>query len=212
MRCRPCFPLAVAFALLIPAGAWAQDPPLAPEPTPVPAASPSGYPDIDSLREPGSSAKLFPAPSPDSTVPGTPGQGAAPRRGRRDNALLNSGQGRRPARSNDLLGSQADADPLEVRVAYRRAKTTAMVRDPGLADLLHEAAAAGTDVQKRAFLKQYYARLFDDVRRVNPSPEMRKHVDLLALVARQRYDPQRRVVGGEEDIVRGGGGRRGRGQ
>ncbi len=209
MRRCPCFPFVVAFALLLPLEAWAQDPPLAPEPTPVPAATPSGYPDIDSLREPGSSAKLFPAQSPGSTVPGTVEQGGTPRTGQQSNALLNGGQHRRAVRANDLIESLADADPLELRVAYRRAKTLAMVRDPGMAALLHQAAAAGTDVQKRAFLKQYYIRLFDGVRKADPSPEMKKHVALLSQVAEQRYDPQRRAVGGEEDIVRGGG-RRGR--
>ncbi len=101
-----------------------------------------------------------------------------------------------------------------VRVAYRRAKTTAMARDPALPELLHQAAAARTDVQKRAYLKRYYTRLYAEVSKVDPSPEMKKHVALLSAVSQQRYDPQRRAVGGEEDIVRGGGGRgrRGRGR
>ena len=198
--------------LAMPMATWAQAP--APTPGPAPAPTPSlvEKADIESLREPGSTAKLFPQDTPAPLIPGTPdepGVGGTVN-GRRGNALLNSGQRRRSTRANDLLGDLADSDPLELRVAYRRAKTTAMARDPGLADLLRSAAAADTDVHKRAFLKEYYTRLYADVRKVNPSPEMQKHVELLGLVAQQRYDPQRRVVGGEEDLIRGGGGRRGR--
>lgn len=188
----------------------AQDPTPTPEPGPTQAASQNAYPDIDSLREPGSSAKLFPAQAAGPTPTGR-GTGNGAVSGQRNNSMLNHTQRRRGTRSNDVLVDQADADPLNVRVAYRRAKTAAMVRDPGLADLLREADGAGTDVQKRAVLKVYYTRLFAGVCKVDGSPEMKKHVDLLAQVSKQRYEPQRRTVGGEEDLIRGGGGgRRGR--
>ena len=195
--------------LILSLTARAQDAEPAPAPGPAQAASQGSYPDIDSLREPGSSAKLFPAQPADQT-PGATTQGNPTGTGRRNNALLNNNQRRRNTRRNDVLTDQADSDPLDVRVAYRRAKTLAMARDPGLAELLREADAAPTDVQKRALLKVYYTRLFGEVRKVDRSPAMKKHVELLGDVAKQRYDPQRRVVGGEEDIIRGGGGRRGR--
>ena len=145
-----------------------------------------------------------------------PAGGAQPSTGTNDNAPTgahhNGGGGhQRNGRHHDLLVSQADTDPLMVRVAYRRAKTTALAREPDLAILLHEAAAAGTDVEKRVYLKQYYTRLFATVCKVDTSPEMKAHVDLLMQVAEQRYDPKRREVGGDEDLVNGAGrGRRGR--
>lgn len=212
MRIRFRFLLVGAVALLVSLVAGAQEPTPVPDPGPAQAASQGSYPDIDSLRQPGSSAKLFPAQTA-SPAPAVAGQGGTAQTGRRrSNPLLNNNRPRRNTRSNDVLGDQADSDPLEVRVAYRRAKTVVMARDPGLAELLHEAADARTDVQKRALLKIYYTRLFAGVRQVDRSPEMKKHVELLGQVSQQRYDPQRRAVGGEEDIVRGGGGRRGRAQ
>ncbi len=207
IRFRPL--LVGSLALCTSLAARAQDP--VPAPGPSPSASQGSYPDIESLREPGSSAKLFPAQTP-SPTPAIPGAEGTAQTGNRNNPLLNNNQHHRNGRTNDMLGDLADSDPLEVRVAYRRAKTVAMARDPGLAELLHEANAARTDVQKRAILKIYYTRLFDEVRKVDRSPEMKKHVDLLSQVSQQRYDPQRRAVGGEEDIVRGGGGRRQRAQ
>ncbi len=212
MRINRRFVLIGISALLLMWKAQAQD--LTPTPAPGPAqpASQGSYPDIDSLREPGSSAKLFPE-QPASPTPAAPGSGTAAGNGRRNNSLLNNNQHRRNGRSNDMLGDLADSDPLEVRVAYRRAKTLAMVHDPGLAVLLRDADDASTDVQKRALLKVYYTRLFAEVRKVDRSPAMKKHIELLGQVSQQRYDPQRRAVGGEEDIVRGGGGgRRGRAQ
>ena len=117
----------------------------------------------------------------------------------------------RSGRHRDVLVSQADADPLELRVQYRRAKTIALARDTGLAALLHQAAGAATDNEKRAYLKAYYLRLFASVRRIDPSPAMKAHVELLNAVAEQNYNPKRREVGGDEDLVNGRGrGRRGR--
>ena len=206
IRLRALFLIEVVAMLAMMANVCAQD--AAPAPTPLP--TPGSYPDIDALREPGSTAKLFPQEAPDAS-PGTGTEGTGARSGRRSRGIPGGGQQhRRSQRASDTLLAEADADPLEVRVAYRRAKTEAMVRDPGLAALLQDADAARTDVQKRAVLKVYYTRLFDGVRKIDPSPEMKQHVDLLAHVARLRYDPQRRTVGGEEDIILGGGGRRGR--
>lgn len=180
-------------------------------PTPVPSADNNyGYPDIESLRDPGSSAKLFPdhpTATPDPNLPGANGAGR-----RAGGGGLGRQRGGNRNRRRDAAVSQADADPLQVRVAYRRAKTLIMARDPGLADLLARADRAGTDPEKRAFLKQYYVRLYDEVGKTDPSPEMKKHLVTLKLIARARYEPRRREVGGDEDIVEGRDGRGGRGR
>ena len=182
---------------------------------PEPASTPSSiYPDIESLREPGSTEKLFPAatptPPPDPNAPPGTVPAGTTSRGRRGGVL---GRKNNSGRQRDVLVDRADTDPLTTRVAYRRAKTTALARDPDLADLLRQSAAAGTDREKREFLKQYYTRLYAAVLKTDPSPEMKKHVETLQQVASARYDPKRREVGGDEDIVRGrGGGRRGGGR
>ena len=172
MRIRSRFLLVGLSILLLPLGAKAQDSAPVPEPAPLPSATPGSYPDIDALREPGSSAKFLasPSPSPSST---TPGQGIHAGNVPSNGALFGGGQHNRSVRANDQILAQVDGDPLEVRVAYRRDKTVAMVRDPGLAVLLHQAAAAGTEIQKRAFLKEYYTRLYAEIRQVDPSPEMK---------------------------------------
>ena len=163
-------------------------------------------PATDSSSTAAEAAELFPpagAPTPNPTAGGHTG----------GHHNLSAGGHGRNNRRHDLLVSQADSDPLPLRVAFRRAETLAVARDPGLADLIHEAAAADTDVEKRAYLKQYYDHLFASVRRIDPSPEMKAHVVLLTAVAAQRYDPKRREVGGDEDLVNGrGSGRRGRAQ
>lgn len=154
------------------------------------------------------------AASPTDLFPG----GSQPSNGARGGASTgghrNGGGGHaRNGRRHDLLVSQADSDPLAVRVAYRRAKTVALAREPALSELLQEADAAGTDVERRRYLKEYYNRLFATVCKVDTSPAMKAHVDLLTKVAEQRYDPKRREVGGEEDLVNGGGrGRRSQGR
>jgi hypothetical protein len=107
-----------------------------------------------------------------------------------------------------MAAEKADLDPLDVRVAYRRDKTLAMERDPGLADLLREAAAAPTDNDKRAWLRQYYTRLYAGISKIDPSPAMKAHVALIADVTEQRWNPKRRAVAGEDDLVNGRRGRR----
>jgi hypothetical protein len=107
-----------------------------------------------------------------------------------------------------MAAEKADLDPLDVRVAYRRDKTLAMERDPGLADLLREAAAAPTDNDKRAWLRQYYTRLYAGIHKIDPSPAMKAHVALIADVTEQRWNPKRRAVAGEDDLVNGRRGRR----
>lgn len=104
-------------------------------------------------------------------------------------------------RSRDRTLQRADSAPLPVRVAYRRDKTAALARDPELGDLLRRADASGTDEQKRAFLHEYYTRLFASIRRTDSSPDMKVHLALLAQVAEQRYDPKRRAVAGEEELL-----------
>jgi hypothetical protein len=152
----------------------------------------------------------------DAAIPGT-GQGtlfpdngtAQALQNRRRPSRLLGNKSARNARAADLLATEADADPLEVRVAFRRAKTEAILRDPGLIDLELEASAAPTDRAKRAYLRQYYERLFAAVAKIDPSPEEAAHLKLLRLIARQRYDPQRRMLAGEEGLLSGrGGGRR----
>ena len=140
---------------------------------------------------------LFPSTGPAAGQPLPPGR-------RRPSRLLGN-KNQRNARANDLISSEADADPLEVRVAYRRAKTQAMLQDPGLADLLNRAAAAPTDQIKREWLRQYYAELFTQVHKIDPSPALAAHVALLKVLARQRYDPQRRTLAGEENLLNGRG-------
>ena len=88
-------------------------------------------------------------------------------------------------------------------MAYRRAKTQALARDPGLVQLVRRADVADSDREKRAVLRQYYTRLFAQVRRIDPSPAMKTHVDLLSQVAAQQYAPVRRAVAGEEDLITG---------
>lgn len=187
-----------------------------PRPAPTPTDAPTDGPSIESLREPGSTAKLFPdqpVATPASGTPGTaPGVARGAGRGANGQGGL-LGRKRNSGRQRDVLVDQADQDPLLVRVAFRRAKTLAMVRDPGMATLLQKADAAGTDPEKRAFLKLYYTRLYDGIGKIDRSPEMKKHLDTLRQVAQSRYDPRRRDVGGDEDIVLGrGGGRRGGGR
>ena len=184
-------------------------------PAPTPADAPGDGPSIESLREPGSTSKLFPDQPAATPTPGTPGvapgAGGTGRGTNRQGGLL--GRKRNSGRQRDVLVDQADTDPLLVRVAFRRAKTTAMARDPAMATLLQRADAAGTDPEKRAILKVYYTRLYDSIGKIDRSPEMKKHLDTLRQVALARYDPRRRDVGGDEDIVLGrGGGRRGGGR
>ena len=187
-------------------------------PKAISASTPSGYPDIESLRTPGSSLKLLPPPPVATPAPGTlPGGRGQNRLGTTQGGTRQGGgalgRKRNSGRQHDVLVDIADADPLEVRVSYRHAKTIAMAHDPGMADLLKQADAADTDVEKRAFLKQYYAHLYDGIEKVDTTPEMKKHVDTLRLISSSRFDPRRREVGGDEDIVLGrGGGRRGGGR
>jgi hypothetical protein len=169
-------------------------------PSPGVAPEPPAAPSSDN-------AALFPSgdtQTPSQTATGTSGGG---RNG------PGGGRGGRRNRSGDSRNAaiqQADSAPLEVRVAFRRAKTAAMLRDPGLADLLVQAGGARTDENKRAYLRTYYIRLYALVRKVDPSPAMRDYVKLLSQVSEQRYDPKRRAVNGDDDDLVGGGGRGGR--
>jgi hypothetical protein len=175
------------------------------EPNPPAATTPTPAPDQDQSTEPGAATlggNLFPGSGPSLG----PDQQPLHNRPRPSRLLGNKSQ--RNARATDLISAAADADPLDVRIAYRRAKTLAMAQDPGLADLLRRAAAAPTDKAKREWLHQYYDRLFAAVRKIDPSPALKAHVRLLVIIARQRYAPQRRMIAGEEDLVNGSRGRR----
>ena len=132
----------------------------------------------------------------------------AARHGRRG-----AGRGNGPAqagRSNDVLANRAASDPVSVRIAYRKVKTQVLLRHPELASLERQAAASSTDTEKRTYLRAYYTQLYSAVKKMDPSPEMVSHIDLLSRIAEQCYDPKRRAVGGDEDLVRGGRGGRGR--
>ena len=182
----------------------------APTPTPpLPKPGPAPY----SLDLP----DLHPQPTPDNGLfPNGPRQNpptdetAGGGQGRGGRGGGEGGGGRHKGRARDQIVQLADADPLEVRVSYRRAKTIAMARDPGLAELIHEAEVSRTDVQKRLYLREYYTRLYASVGRIDPSPTMKAHLKLLQIVAQQRYDPKRRAVAGEEDLINGRGGRHNR--
>ena len=175
-----------------------EEPSPQPSPQPAPAAAePPPYPlDLPGLPPPNNNTGLFPErPRQNPPAPTTPGRAKTAKR----NSLATGRKQR--GRSLDRTLQKADADPLRVRVAYRRDKTVALAREPALNDLLRRAAAADTDVQKRAFLREYYTRLFASIRRVDSSAEMKEHLALLAQVAEQNYDPKRRVVAGEEDLL-----------
>ncbi len=166
-------------------------------PAPAPAANePPPYSlDLPDLHPPTGETGLFPSgtrPNPPATT------SRGPTRNRRNS--LTTGTKQR-GRSLDRTMQKADSDPLAVRIAYRRDKTVALARDPELGELLRRADGSGSDAQKRAFLHEYYTRLFASVRRLDSSPGMQAHLALLAQVAEQRYDPKRRVVAGEEDLL-----------
>ncbi len=133
---------------------------------------------------------------------------------RRGGGNVTRGLGLTAARVGNGLAARAAKDPLEVRIAFRKAKTTVLLLHPELTTLEREAAAASTDVQKRAYLRSYYTQLYAAVRKTDPSPALASHVNLLMKVAEQRYDPKIRGTSGEEEQTRasrgGGGGRRGR--
>ena len=144
------------FAWTTPAAAQAQQA----GPTPSTTQSQSGYPDV---RKEAADPTLFPDPDQVARERVRPKSG--------DDAtnagLGTKGQGKRGGAgrvTSQSLG-QADTDPLPVRVAYRRAKTLAMERDPGLGTLLKRADLAGTDVEKRQYLHAYYSQLFAEVRK-----------------------------------------------
>ena len=193
----------VSVSWLWPLGVLALSAPVATQaqearPEPSTTQSQSGYPDV---RKEAADPTLFPDPdkiASDKVHPIT-GDDAT------NAGLSRKGQGKRGGLgrvTSQTLG-QADTDPLPVRVAFRRAKTLAMERDPNLGTLLRRADQAATDVEKRQYLHAYYLQLFAEVRKIDPSPAMKSHVDSLKASTEQRYDPKRRAVSGEEDLING---------
>ncbi len=177
-------------------GLHAQSPALPVAASPAAGATPALGDDTDQEPAPGSgNGNLFPGSGPavDQQV----------LRNRPRPSRLLGNKAARNARAGDLIASEADADPLEVRIAYRRAKTAAIEQDPGMNDLLLRADAAPTDKAKREYLRQYYARLFTAVQKIDPSPALSAHLALLKILARQRYNPQRRQIAGEENLING---------
>ena len=184
-------------------GALAQQPDLSPAPatapTPPPPATNEPPPyslDLPDLP-PSNGAGLFPN-GPRQNPPPVPA--ASPGRNKRNKLTTGA---KTKGRSLDRTLQRADSDSLDVRVSYRRAKTQALARDPGLVQLVRRADTADSDREKHAYLREYYTRLFAEVRRIDSSPAMKAHLDLLSQVAAQRYAPNRRVVAGEEDLLNG---------
>ena len=182
------------FALAAPMYTRAQEP----GPSPSTTQSQSGYPDV---RKEAADPTLFPDPdkvASDKVRPAAVDNGT-------NAGLTNKGAAKRGGlgRANSQSLGQADTDPLPVRIAYRRAKTLAMERDPSLGALLRQADLAATDVAKRQYLRAYYRQLFAEVRKIDPSPAMRSHLDALQTSTEQRYDPKRRAVASEEDLING---------
>ena len=185
----------------VPAAAEAPAPPLAPPapPPPPPPVQDGLFPAPDAAR---------PAPPP---VPATGELRAAGRRGARRGKASNleggrASGGRRRAAANPALLTAA-GDPVEIRIAYRRAETEAK-RDPVFNDLLRRADLAPDDEERRALLRRYYTELFTRVRRINSSPALATHVAVLSRAAESRYAPKRRVGGPDENDAgqgRGGG-------
>ena len=178
-----------------PTVSWAQQP----GPTPSTTQSQSGYPDV---RKEAADPSLFPDPdraARDLVRPKSSLDANNP------NIFGQKGRGKKGGlgRISTQALKQADADPLPVRVAYRRAKTLAMERDPGLGALLRQADLAGTDEDRRRYLRLYYVRLFAKVRRIDSSPSMNAHLDALKLPTEQRYDPKRRATADEDDLING---------
>ena len=177
--------------------ARAQQPDASPAP---PAAEPPPYSlDLPDLP-PANGAGLFPSGSRPTPSPDATGNNSSGRGNTRSKFFTGS---RTHGRALDRTLQKADSDSLDVRVAYRRAKTQALARDPGLIEWMHRADAARSDEEKHACLREYYTRLFAEVRRIDASPAMKAHVDLLSQVAAQQYAPNRRVVAGEEDLLNG---------
>ena len=196
MRFRPLsLPWVVGvFALTAPMLTRAQEP----GPLPSTTQSQSGYPDV---RKEAADPTLFPDPdrvAGDRVRPPAADTGV-------NAGLTNKGAAKRGGlgRTNSQSLGQADTDPLPVRVAYRRAKTLAMERDPSLGTLLRQADLASTDEDKRRYLREYYHQLFAEVRKIDPSPAMKSHLDSLQTSTGQRYDPKRRAVANEEDLING---------
>lgn len=189
--------LAVAFLdVSLAPGSSAQSPPAGSQPPAVPTATPFppapppvGLPPGGSLF-PGAGSR--PPPPPTGQVERTP----APGGGRRGSSGGQRSGGRRGRGENQSL-VRAGESPLQTKVAFRRAKTE-VLRDPVFAELLRRADAAPTDEDKRAFLRQYYVDLFARVRRLDPSPAMAAHTNLLARAAEARYAPTRQA-GGEDE-------------
>lgn len=168
-------------------------------PPPVEPASAGTPPTASPPRPPGDGG-LFPVPGASArpAPPRTPNAGEL----RRSNTA--GGRGAAAARRERRRGGGADPafaqaadDPVEIRIAYRRAETEAK-RDPRFNELLREADAAPDDETRRAFLREYYTTLFERVRRLNRSPAFAAHVNVLARAARQRYAPERRAGGTDE--------------
>lgn len=182
-------------------------------PTPGPAQTVSPAPGVPGAPyspavppPPPDDAGLFPSPNagrpapPASPDPGELRQSSAAggQRGKRANSRRSGGPGgeRRRRDANPTLTAAA-GDPVEIRIAYRRAETEAK-RDPAFGDLLRRADESHDDEERRALLRSYYTGLFAQVRRIDRSPALAAHVAVLSRAAEQRYAPRRRAGGADE--------------
>ncbi|MBV9657022.1 MAG: hypothetical protein JO295_02820 [Verrucomicrobia bacterium] len=190
LRCVPL--LAGILLLLATAATRAQEPVPPPPPPPPPAETPAAGrqepvppPDIGP-------SELFPSGGP-SRRQQTGTSSSTANAASRGNRSGGTSRAARRDRFNEPTLNEAAQDPLELRLAYRRARTAAL-RDPRFADLQQQANAARSDEEKRAILRVYYEELFARIRRLDHgTPGMNAHVELLARAAQQRYAPQRKL-------------------
>ncbi len=175
-----------------------------PDPTPPPGA---GVAPFASPAPPPAEGGLFPT----SSDPSRPAPPPVPdnqnlrqvkkensRRGRRTRTGGGpfSGSSRRQAVNPALL--TAAADPVEIRIAYRRAETEAK-RDPVFTELLRRADLAHDDEERRTLLRRYYTELYARVRQLDRSPTLAAHVAVLSRAAEQRYAPKHKAGGVDEN-------------
>lgn len=199
--------------LLVPAllvaltGSVATPPGSAQTPPPTPATPATEAAPYTSPAPPPAENALFPAPGAASRpAPPPVPDNQNLRRARKENGR----RGRRAGTEGGAFGAgpkrqaanpallTAAADPVEIRIAYRRAETEAK-RDPIFIDLLRRADLARDDEERRALLRRYYTELFVRVRQLDRSPTLAAHVAVLSRAAEQRYAPKRKAGGVDEN-------------
>lgn len=174
-----------------------------PIPTPAPPAPVTPY---TSPAPPPAEGGLFPSPGAARPAPPPVPDNQDLRRVKKENARRArrggtgagpfGGGSKRQAVNPALL--TAAADPVEIRIAYRRAETEAK-RDPRFVDLLRRADLARDDEERRALLRRYYTELYVRVRQLDHSPNLAAHLAVLSRAAEQRYAPKHKAGGVDEN-------------